>query len=308
MDNETYYFPQAAGTRPWLYFNVTKTEGDGSTFTAVNHTRATGSKTDFDGYANVTFLPDETFNSGNQTWLAYLYAGDLCYDYNITENFTVETDINKAPRYFNKTVNGSSTVNMQWGSIWNFNVTVIDPESNDVNVTLQIDYGTGWTDMASENCTNCENLTTINFTDVTITCAFINTSARFRFNVSDTIGNVNGTSDPTTFGILPDNVIFEIITGHGDSAIANRTPNNDTLELNLSVKDFNGTYATTNPPRTPRRNTRSGPTGGTSRSGPRNPATTPPTHTTCQTSTATTTSQQSASSTTPSLPQQGVVL
>ena len=203
-DNQTFLFPQSASTRPWVYFNVTKTEGQAGTFTLVNHSRAADAQTDINGYANVTFLPDGTFNSGNQTWIAFIAPGDLCYNYNVTENFTVETDINKAPRYYNKTVNGSATVSMGWGNVWNFSVEVVDPEANNVNATLQIDYGSGWIDMATRNCTACSSRTILNFTNIDMTCAYINSSARFRFNVSDTIGNVNGTNDLTTFGILPD--------------------------------------------------------------------------------------------------------
>jgi len=239
LDNQTYdHSSQPTSTRPLVYFNVTTTEGDWGTRKYVN-----GTRTSSDGYANVTFLPDITFNPGNQTWLGYIADSDLCYVYNISENLTVDVDVNWPPIYRNMLVNGLSTTSDTWEGGWNFSVEVKDygTETGDLNVTLQIDTGSGWTDYGSQDCLNCNAWNWTNFTSILLDCSDINSSARFRFNITDEVGNTNMTS-PVTFGVERDSVVFEILSGHGSNVIANRTSARENLTMQLRIRDWNGSY------------------------------------------------------------------
>jgi len=242
LENQSYVFPGVAASRPLIYFNVTTTEGDWGSRKYVNDTR-----TDEDGYANVTFAPDITFNSGNQTWFGYVYETDQCYIYNISENLTVEVDVNWHPLYRNMMVNGETTTSNTWEGGWNFSVEVKDygTEGQDLNVTLQIDTGSGWIDYGSQDCLTCLTWEWVNFTNVLLTCADINSSARFRFNVTDNVGNENGTETYTAFSVDRDNVTFDILAGHGTNVIANRTAALENLTLQVRISDENGTYLPT---------------------------------------------------------------
>jgi hypothetical protein len=240
LDNQTFIYSQAESTHPLVYFNVTKTEGDPASSVFVNSTRA-GST----GYANTTFLPDGTFSTGNQTWFAYIGDADICYSYNRSGNLTVNIqEINWPPLYRNMTVNGLPTTSMQWGAGgFNFSVEVKDygTEGGNVNVTLLIDTGDGWEDMGTQTCYSCSSWNQTNFTDIHFACDDINSSARFMFTLEDNLGNPNSTSI-STFGIDRDNVVFEIQSGHGPTAIANRTAARDNLTMQVRIRDENGTY------------------------------------------------------------------
>ncbi|MCK5021266.1 MAG: hypothetical protein KAS32_29920, partial [Candidatus Peribacteraceae bacterium] len=228
-DNESYVFSRPTDEHPLIYFNVTTAEGDMDSFVEVNNTRTDGS-----GFANVSFTPDGRFVSGNQTWRGYLHSSDLCYVYNESDNFTVEIDINWPPEYVNMTVNNEYTDSKGWGGGWNFSVEVRDypGEGGDVNVTLQMDTNNGWRNISTQTCAACSAWEQLNFTDIQLNCSDINTSARFRFNVTDDYGNENGTGVYRTFEIKPDDVVFSHILGN--NTIANRTGSQiDNLTLRL---------------------------------------------------------------------------
>jgi hypothetical protein len=146
--------------------------------------------------------------------------------------------------YRNLRVNGLPTASMQWGEGgFNFSVEVKDygTETDDLNVTLQLDTGSGWTEYGSDDCLSCSSWTWVNFSYINLTCADINSSARFRFNVTDDVDNQNTTTS-SNFAVDRNNVTFEILSGHGPSAIANRTADATNLTLQLRIRDENGTY------------------------------------------------------------------
>ena len=66
-DRSSYNF--TTGESPLVIFNVTNKNGIMQT---VNSTYANES-----GYAEVTFLPDSDFNSGNKTWYAYVASDEI---------------------------------------------------------------------------------------------------------------------------------------------------------------------------------------------------------------------------------------
>ncbi|MCK4335840.1 MAG: hypothetical protein KAW40_03910, partial [Candidatus Aenigmarchaeota archaeon] len=209
LDNTTKNF--SVGERPLVKFDVENSSG-GMQFVNQSYTNGTGS-------ANVSFAPNQDFNEGNKTWYAYVPADDSCYNYNISENLTVDIQVNWPPNYANMTVNNKTTDSKGWGGGWNFSVEVKDygTEDDDVNVTLQLDTKFGWTDMQTENCTSCSSWTQINFTNIQLNCSDINSSARFRFNITDDAGNQNVTS-ATTFSVLRDEVVFEHLSGNESTA------------------------------------------------------------------------------------------
>ncbi|MCK4335536.1 MAG: hypothetical protein KAW40_02305, partial [Candidatus Aenigmarchaeota archaeon] len=231
LDNTTKNF--SAGEYPLVKFDV---ENATSQMQFVNQSYTNGT-----GFANVSFVPNQDFTEGNKTWYAYVPSDDSCYNYNISENLTVEIQVNWPPNYRNMTVNDKTTDTKGWGGGWNFSVEVKDyaSEGGDVNVTLQLDTGSGWTDIQTGNCTACLDWTKINFTNIQLTCNDINSSARFRFNVTDNSSNQNVTS-ARTFSITEDEVIFEHLAGN-DSTANRSGVQIDTLKLRLNDVD-NSTY------------------------------------------------------------------
>ncbi|MBN2042783.1 MAG: hypothetical protein JW754_03175, partial [Candidatus Aenigmarchaeota archaeon] len=231
LDNSTKNF--STGEYPLVRFYVENSSGK-MEFVNQSYTNSTG-------YANVSFFPNTHFNQGNKTWYAIVSSADSCYKYNISENLTVEIIANWPPIYRNMTVNSKTTDSKGWGGGWNFSVEVKDygTETGDLNITLQTNTGSGWTNKGTENCTSCSAWTSINFTDVLLACSDINSSARFRFNVTDDSGNVNVTSS-RTFSVKKDGVVFEHVSG--DDTTANRSGSQtDTLKLRLRDND-NNTY------------------------------------------------------------------
>ncbi|MFC2143954.1 hypothetical protein ACFLQO_01160, partial [Candidatus Aenigmatarchaeota archaeon] len=193
------------------------------------------------GFANVTFLPTADFNSGNKTWYAKVPTSDSCYQYNITENLTVDLDVNFPPLYDNEKVRGvTSGASAGWGEYWYFNITVMDLEGDNVNVSLYVDYGDGYRNMQNQTCTNCNAWDIINFT-VDFNCTHINSTVYYRFKMIDnnSVDNLNQTT-PHTFTIETDDINFTLLLG--DSSIANRSDNQtDTLIILVNDTDRNQT-------------------------------------------------------------------
>ncbi len=236
-DNGSSVYIRPSSEHPLIYFNVTTDENEKESFVYVNDTR-----TDSAGYANVTFTPDGRFSLGNMTWRGYVHPGDLCYKYNISNNFTVEIFLNWPPMFANMSVNNKTTDSKGWGGGWNFSVEVKDhgSEGGSLNVTLQLDTKDGWRNIETKNCTSCLLWTNINFTDVRLNCSDLNSSARFRFNVTDNANNENGTGVYGTFGVLPDSVAFEHV--RGNNTIANRSGSQSDLLVLRLYDQNNNTY------------------------------------------------------------------
>ncbi|MCK4497493.1 MAG: hypothetical protein KAU24_04805, partial [Candidatus Aenigmarchaeota archaeon] len=199
------------------------------------------SSTNETGFANVSFLPDEDFSSGNKTWYALVPASDTCYQYNITENLTVDIQVNWPPFYRNMLARDKpSSVSAGWGENWNFSVQVKDytSEFDDINITLQVDSGSGWTDIETQECQSCSNWNYVNFTLINFTCNDINSSANYRFNLTDNNSNPNLTiSKP--IDIERDDVTFKIIWG-GYGNVSNRSAAQIPLDLQIRARDENG--------------------------------------------------------------------
>ncbi|UCC91586.1 MAG: hypothetical protein JSV39_04745 [Candidatus Aenigmatarchaeota archaeon] len=222
----------------YMSFNVTPS-GFGSQYITLDPPNTTNES----GYVYYYFYPDTSFSSGKQNWIGFVNttAGyTSCYEYNYSGTYNVTVEVNWAPKYRNLTVNGKTTDSKGWGGGWNFSVEVNDTENDDLNITLQIDTGSGWQDIKKENCSSCPEWTKINFTNIQLNCSDINSSARFRFNITDEAGNLNGTDTYSTFSVRPDEVIFEHVSGNDTTA--NRSGVQiDTLKLRLDDVD-NSTY------------------------------------------------------------------
>ncbi|MCK4714100.1 MAG: hypothetical protein KAT35_00875, partial [Candidatus Aenigmarchaeota archaeon] len=228
-DNWTTSFSQ--DEYPLVMFNVTT---DQSSYAYVNE-----SYTNDTGYSNVSFVPTPQFQNGTQYWKAYIPESDSCYFPTNTTNYTVIIDVNFPPLYDNETVRGvTSGASGGWGENWTFNITVRDIEGDDLNVSLQIDTGSGYQTIENQSCQDCLSWTTLNFT-TTFDCASINSSAAYRFQVYDNYSspNMNETA-PHTFTIETDDINFTVI--QGDSSTANRSgTQNDTLIILVNDTDRN---------------------------------------------------------------------
>ncbi|UCD07299.1 MAG: carboxypeptidase regulatory-like domain-containing protein, partial [Candidatus Aenigmatarchaeota archaeon] len=214
LDNTTKNF--STGEYPLVKFYVENSSG-GMQFVNQSYTNETG-------YANVSFYVSLDFSGGNKTWYAKVDTDDTCYQYNITENLTVDIQVNWPPLYKNMLARDkSSGVQAGWGENWNFSVQVKDStaEFDDVNVTLQIDTGSGWTNIETKNCTECSTWSYVNFTLINFTCNDINDSAYYRFNLTDNNSNYN-TSISKVIDIEQDEVTFKIIWG-GYGNVSNRS-------------------------------------------------------------------------------------
>ncbi|RLE11485.1 hypothetical protein DRJ04_07985, partial [Candidatus Aerophobetes bacterium] len=228
IDKQTYNITPYA----YISFNVT-TNGPGTFKTEGYNT------TNETGYVTFVFLPDESYSSGNQTWLGFVDTGlSECYNYNVSENFTVILDVNWPPKYRNEMVNNvQSGASAGWGEGWNFSVEVYDGEGDDLNITLQLNTQGDWVDIETQNCPACSSWTQLNFT-VSLTCADINSSASYRFKIVDNRSNTNITI-PHTFTIEKDNVNFQLIWG-GPGNISNRSAAYENLTLIARLYDENG--------------------------------------------------------------------
>ena len=167
-----------------------------------------------------------------------------CYKYNISDNYNVTVNVNWAPKYVNETVNGvTQGATSGWGSGWNFSVNVKNDigESDDLNISLQVDTKSGFVELMKKNCSACSNTswTQINFTNINFSCSDINTSAQYKLVVTDnsTPSNSN-TTTAHTFTIDKDNVNFDSF--YGNNTVANRIGSQTDL-LYLKVNDANGT-------------------------------------------------------------------
>jgi hypothetical protein len=228
---------------PTVKFGVT-TNGPLTSLVMIN-----SSSTNQSGHANVTFLPDTQFQQGNQTWYAYVES-DNCYYDNNTENLTVTVNVNYPPYIENETVTGSidsaiSSITRGWGEGWSFNVTVNDPENDTVNVSLELDTGSGWELIEYQECSPCNTWTTLNFTK-SLTCSYINSSTRIRFTAEDnsTPTNTNYTTI-RTFNIEEEDITYQLIWG-GYGNTSNRTSDLLNLSLHVRILDENTSYATPN--------------------------------------------------------------
>ncbi|MEM2963688.1 MAG: hypothetical protein QXN01_04305, partial [Candidatus Anstonellales archaeon] len=233
IDNETWNF--ASGESPLVKFNVTKNFVF-SSYALVNQTYANET-----GYASVTFTPDPSFENGNQYWNAYIDSLDMCFKEYNTTNYTVIITTEYPPLYANETAMNvlyGTGVQRGWGEGWTFNVTVKDPEGGDVNVSLQINSGSGWQVIENKTCTACADWTTINFS-VNLTCDLVSSTAQFRFVLTDNATSPNtNTTAGHTINIEKDDVTFEVIWGHNN--ITNRSSDYINLSLIVRLKDENG--------------------------------------------------------------------
>ncbi|MCJ7816392.1 MAG: hypothetical protein MUP55_00915, partial [Candidatus Aenigmarchaeota archaeon] len=234
IDNSTWNF--TTGESPLVKFNVTKNFVF-SSYALVNQTYANGN-----GTASVTFIPDGSFVNGNQSWNAYIDSTDSCFKEYNTTNYTVTISTEYAPFYSNETAMNvlyGAGVQRGWGEGWTFNVTVMDNEKGNVNVSLQINSGSGWQVIQNQTCTACENWRTMNFS-VNLTCGLVNSSALFRFVLTDNTSTpkTNITSPPRQINIERDDVTFDVIWGHNN--ITNRSSDYINLTLIVRLRDENG--------------------------------------------------------------------
>ncbi|MCX6814804.1 MAG: hypothetical protein NTY20_04115 [Candidatus Aenigmarchaeota archaeon] len=234
MDRANFSFN--TGESPMVKFNVTQNFLF-STYALVNQTYANTS-----GYASVQFSPTPSFTTGNQSWDAYIDSSDSCFKEYNTTNYTVRIDTNYAPLYANETAMNvlyGAGVQRGWGEGWTFNITVNDTEGGNVNVSLQINSGSGWQVIQNQTCTACSNWKTVNFT-VNLTCGMVSQTAQFRFVLIDNASNPNtNTTSGHTINIEKDDVNFEVIWGHNN--ITNRSSDYINLTLIARLRDENGT-------------------------------------------------------------------
>ncbi|MCK5642494.1 MAG: hypothetical protein KAJ19_16930, partial [Gammaproteobacteria bacterium] len=240
LDNGSYVF--SGSQIPLVKYDVT-TNGALSALVMINSSYANAS-----GHSNVTFLPDTQFYNGNQTWYGYVGTDDTCYKYSKSENLTVEVVINWPPLYFNESIEGyagdeSTSLSKGWGDGWTFNVSVMDQESDNVTVDLQLNTGSGWFIAANQTCTECTSWETKNFS-ISLDCGNVSTVVQYRFNITDDENNQNITS-PHSFTIEEDDITYTLIWG-GQGNISNRSADLVNLSLHVQVTDENGSLATPN--------------------------------------------------------------
>jgi len=198
-DNATYVSTEPA----YVSFNITK-QGIAAAYSTMA-TAATNST----GYANFSFLPDQTFEVSKQNWRAFTSSSDSCYQFNQTGTFNVTT-LTNAPKLENYSVNITSD---GWGINRKFNITVFD-QNDTVNVSLWRATGVSgpWQFVASQNTTAPNAWEVLNYT-VNYTCSDIGTWY-YKFNATNTVENTNTTlaSADRNITLTKDSVIFEDLT------------------------------------------------------------------------------------------------
>ncbi|MCK5373409.1 MAG: hypothetical protein KAJ20_03660, partial [Candidatus Aenigmarchaeota archaeon] len=213
-----------------MKFNITTDDLNNSLIDGSNLTQA-------DGYIYYSFLPDGDYDAGNRYWFGFAES-EACYFDNESSNYTVIINVNWPPIYQNEKVNDVTFgATAGWGTEWNFSVTIMDGESDDVNVTLQIYNGTEWNDIEEQECLACGSWTQKDFL-TTFDCSFEPESVKYRFFIKDNMSNTNTTAEHN-FDIAKEKVNVEYI--YGNSSIANRSESQTNL-LIFRMQDENGTY------------------------------------------------------------------
>jgi len=165
---------------------------------------------------------------------------EQCYKYNRSEDRVVNITVNYPPNILNETVNNvTQGASAQFGSLWNFSVLVKDPDGNDVNVSLMVDYGSGFVEVAKQTCTACSDWKEIVFSSWYFDCTKRGTNY-YRFDAVDSISNTNATSSHF-FTVNKDSLSFLLV--QGNNSIADTT-GETTTKLVVLVSNVNGTNIT----------------------------------------------------------------
>jgi len=213
-----------------MKFNITTDNDNNSVIDGSNMTQA-------DGYIYYSFLPDGRYDAGTRYWFGFSES-ESCYYDNGSSEYVVIINVNWPPIYQNEKVNNlTSGAIAGWGTEWNFSVTIMDNENDDVNVTLQIYNGTEWNDIEKQECPECGSWTQKDFF-TTFDCSFEPESVKYRFFIEDNMSNVNTTTEHS-FDIAKEKVNVKYI--YGNSSIANRSAGQTDL-LIFRMQDENGTY------------------------------------------------------------------
>ncbi|MCK5018684.1 MAG: hypothetical protein KAS32_16605, partial [Candidatus Peribacteraceae bacterium] len=172
---------------------------------------------------------------------------EICYMYKWTgiaeepHNIFVKVRDDVVPDIINETVlNVTENITQGWAMPWNFSATVRDTTGDDVNLTLWLDFGSGWVFYDNWTCTSCSSWTTHTF-DVNFTCSDIDDQIYYKFIAQD-VAYFQNITNQRNFSVRQEDMAFEIISGHGANAIANRTSTMTNLTLKVRVIDENGTY------------------------------------------------------------------
>ncbi|MFC2143673.1 hypothetical protein ACFLQN_04720, partial [Candidatus Aenigmatarchaeota archaeon] len=233
IDNSTYELVSTG----FIGFNITKSgQGTSYSLAGANSTNSTG-------HVIFDFLPDQSYAVMKQDWIAFVNTttAPVCYKYNDTDTYNVTT-LTNAPRVENESIDTQSG---GWGVERIFSLNVTDTHNNATVYLWKASSVSGPWSLLTQQDYNNTNITTrmyfaINFTPDDDKGTFF-----YKFNASNTIGNLNTTAEVETnnYTITKDTLQYQTIVGN--NSITNRTGDQITF-LSVRVYDTdNQTYVST---------------------------------------------------------------
>ncbi|MFC2143647.1 hypothetical protein ACFLQN_04590, partial [Candidatus Aenigmatarchaeota archaeon] len=233
IDNSTYGLVSTG----FIGFNITKS-GQGTTYSleGANSTNSTG-------HVIFDFLPDQSYAVMKQDWIAFVNTttAPVCYKYNDTDTYNVTT-LTNAPRVENESIDTQSG---GWGVERIFSLNVTDTHNNATVYLWKASSVSGPWSLLTQQDYNNTNITTRMYFAVNFTPDDDKGTFFYKFNISNTIGNLNTTAEVATnnYTITRDTLTYQTIVGN--NSISNRSGSQITF-LSVRVYDTdNQTYVST---------------------------------------------------------------